>query len=401
MLHTGAIRDTYCSLTTCQLSIDVNQDLMIWRHKMSSSSTARPRICLNMIVKNETAVIERCLASVRDHIDAWVIVDTGSTDDTQEKIRNALKGISGALHEREWRNFGSNRSEAVALAYEADCDYFLFIDADDVLLAPPHFRWPKLTHDAYELWLNYGAHRYVRQVLVSAKLRWGWVGVLHEYPEATPAAVGIGRLDQPQVRASTEGARSGDPHKYEHDAELLLQGLAAEPDNLRYLFYLAQSYRDAGKLDAALATYERRVAAGGWEEEAWRSMLEAARLKERLGRCHSEVHISYLDVFERRPTRAEPLTDLARILRGRNEFAQAYVYTKHAASLLPPDDRLFVETDCYVWRALDELAIAAYFTNRFAECKSICDDLLSRNVVPVSEVARITANRDFAISKMR
>jgi len=59
----------------------------------------RKRICLNMIVKSESAVIERCLASVRNHIDAWVIVDTGSTDDTKDKIRKSLAGIPGALHE--------------------------------------------------------------------------------------------------------------------------------------------------------------------------------------------------------------------------------------------------------------------------------------------------------------
>jgi len=354
-----------------------------------------------MIVRNETAVIERCLSSVRDHIDAWVIVDTGSTDDTKEKIREALKDIPGALHERPWRNFGSNRSEAVSLGYESACDYFLFIDADDVLLTPPDFRWPTLTHHAYELWLNCGAYRYVRKSLVSAKLSWRWVGVLHEYPEATPVATSIGRLEQPQLRASTEGARSSEPNKYERDAALLLQGLAAEPGNTRYVFYLAQSYRDAEKLEDALSAYERRAAGGGWEEEVWRSLLEAARLKERLGRPFAEVHIAYLEAYEKRPTRAEPLADLARALRIRNVFAQAYVYAKHAASLPQPDDRLFVEADCYAWRALDELAIAAYWTNRFKECKAICEDLLARKVAPEGEVARIIANRDFATAKLR
>ena len=47
-----------------------------------------PRICLNMIVKNEAPVIERCLASVRPWIDHWVVVDTGSTVGTEERIRN-------------------------------------------------------------------------------------------------------------------------------------------------------------------------------------------------------------------------------------------------------------------------------------------------------------------------
>ena len=361
----------------------------------------RPRVCLNMIVRNETAVIERCLASVRGHIDAWVVVDTGSTDDTQAKIREALKGIPGALHERPWRNFGSNRSEAVSLAYQSGCDYFLFIDADDVLLTPPDFQWAALTHHAYEMWLNYGTYRYVRQVLVSAKLRWQWMGVLHEYPEATPAATSIGRLEQPQIGASTEGARSSNPNKYECDAALLLSAFAVEPDNTRYLFYLAQSYRDAGKLDDALTAYDRRAVAGGWEEEAWVSQLEAARLRERLGRPVGEIHMAYLAVFERRPTRAEPLADLARVLRVRQAFAQAYLYAKHAASLIQPDDRLFIEADCYAWRALDELAVAAYWTDRFAECAAVCDDLLARNVVPERELDRINANRNFAIAKLR
>ena len=46
---------------------------------MVPTASLPPRICLNMIVKNEAPVIERCLASVRPWVDYWVIVDTGST----------------------------------------------------------------------------------------------------------------------------------------------------------------------------------------------------------------------------------------------------------------------------------------------------------------------------------
>lgn len=88
------------------------------------------RLCLNMIVRDKAAVIERCLASVRPHIDAWVIVDTGSVDDTPERILRALQGVPGELHHRPWRDFAHNRNEALELA-RSHGDWLLFIDADN------------------------------------------------------------------------------------------------------------------------------------------------------------------------------------------------------------------------------------------------------------------------------
>ncbi len=46
------------------------------------------KLCLNMIVRNEAANIERCLASVADHVVSWIIGDTGSTDDTPARIQS-------------------------------------------------------------------------------------------------------------------------------------------------------------------------------------------------------------------------------------------------------------------------------------------------------------------------
>ncbi len=96
--------------------------------------TARPTICLNMIVKNEAHIIAETLDSVAPHISSWVIVDTGSTDGTQDLIRNHMAGlgIPGELYERPWRNFGHNRTEALHLA-QGHGDYIWAIDADETV----------------------------------------------------------------------------------------------------------------------------------------------------------------------------------------------------------------------------------------------------------------------------
>ncbi|HBY69284.1 MAG TPA: glycosyl transferase, partial [Flavobacteriaceae bacterium] len=58
-------------------------------------SKTKPRLCLTMIVKNESAIIKRCLDSVKQHIDYWVIFDTGSTDNTKDLIKDYLSSIPG------------------------------------------------------------------------------------------------------------------------------------------------------------------------------------------------------------------------------------------------------------------------------------------------------------------
>ena len=66
-----------------------------------------------MIIKDESAVICRCLASVKPFIDYWVIVDTGSMDNTEEIICEVLQTVPGELHRRVWKNFGENRTNNI------------------------------------------------------------------------------------------------------------------------------------------------------------------------------------------------------------------------------------------------------------------------------------------------
>jgi len=347
-------------------------------------------VCLSMIVKDESAVIERCLASVRPYIDHWLIVDTGSSDDTRERARRAMAGMAGELVERPWRDFGTNRTEALELA-RGRADYLLFIDADETLGAQPGARWPELTQDAYSIEARYADLRYDRVSLVATRLPWRWNGVLHEYLDAG-RVVDQSRVPGFWIEVRSEGARSRDPRKFEKDAALLEAEVAHDPSNARHVFYLAQSWRDAGRVDLAMKWYEKRAAMGGWDEEVWYSLYQVARALEQLGEERDRVVGAYLRAYQSRPTRSEVLVDLARFLRLRADYHLAYVFARAAATIPLPQDRLFIEASAYGWRRDDELALAAFYSGRMGEASALWQGMLGSGDLPPGERARIERN---------
>jgi tetratricopeptide (TPR) repeat protein len=351
------------------------------------------RICLNMIVKNEAPVIARCLASVRPWIDHWVIVDTGSSDGTQDIVRDSLEGLPGSLHERPWRDFAHNRNEALELA-RPQAEYLLFIDADEQLRMPDGFRWPALTADGCLFTCRMGDWEYLRNSLIATRLPWRWEGVLHEYL-TTSAHGGWQALAGPVIEVAHDGARGRDPQTYLRDIAVLEEDVRAHPGNARSMFYLAQSYRDAGRLEDSLAAYRRRATQGGWDEEVWYALFQVARLSEQLQAVPGQVRDAYLTAYAQRPSRAEPLCELARYHRLRGEYALAHLYAQQAAALPRPADILFVDAAVYAWRALDELVVSAYYANAREQGRAALQRLLHERRYPAQEAARIEANRPF------
>lgn len=351
-----------------------------------------------MIVKNEAHVIARCIASVRPLITSWCIVDTGSTDGTQDLLGKELADLPGDLHERPWQDFGHNRSEAIELA-RGKADYDLVMDADDVLVIPDRFVMPQLTADSYEIRVEHGGISHYRVHFFRGDLDFHYVGVLHEVIWSGLGRT-LARLDGLTYRCAHDGARSADPQKFHKDAAVLEKALEAEPDNARSAFYLAQSWRDAGEHVKAAAAYERRAAMGGWPEEVWYSLYERARLADRLREDDDVVIAHYMRAFESRPQRAEALCDLARSLRQRNRLAAAYPFARAASDIPRPNDILFVEDAVYTWRSLDELGVAAFYAGLFREALAANQRLLAGRALPVSERARVQKNLEFGLEKL-
>jgi len=363
-------------------------------------NAAGQTMCLSMIVKNERSVIRRCLDSVRPIIDYWVIVDTGSTDGTQDIIREHLKGLPGELHERPWRDFAHNRSEALALA-RPHGNYSLIIDADDTLEIPDGFQLPELTADSYKLDIRDTAIHYQRTQIVRNTLPWRYQGVLHEFlicEGSGPA----GHLPI-VMRRGHDGARRRDPETYRKDASILESALLTETDPFlisRYTFYLAQSYRDCGEKAKAIEAYLRRAELGYWDQEVFVSLYKAAQLKEELGHDKDEVIALHLRASESAPNRAEALHGASRLCRNAGRNQEGYEIAKRGLALTAPQDGLFVERWIYETGLLDEFAVHAYWSGHYRDCLDACLKILATGKLSGASMQRVVANARYASEKL-
>lgn len=331
-----------------------------------------------MIVKNEGKVIARALRSVRPIIDYWVICDTGSSDDTPAIILSTMCDIPGELHRVEWSNFGKNRTAVLQLA-RGKADYNLVMDADMVVNVFGDFK-SRLTADYYNIRYQ-GDLDYSQPMLLSDAHDWTYVGETHEFPYAPTASVGSD-LDNLTLTHFCDGGMRF--NKFERDIQLLTAAVDREPGNSRNVFYLAQSYKDVGDHQNALYWYRRRVELGGWEEEHWYAMYQAARMQQELGEPWELVLGTFLKAFEYRPQRLEPIYWIVKHYREEEAFALGYLYSSNISFdlIYPQNDHLFIERPVYDYLLLLEHGVCAYSTGRPAEAIGAFNAVLDNEELP-------------------
>lgn len=380
------------------------------------------KLTLCMIVKNEnTDHFRDCLESVSPYIDYYVIADNGSTDGTQDFIKDFFneKGIPGEVHEVEWVNFGHNRTEAIRFC-EGKTHYILMIDADDRLVGKPNMNIDEMIQDGpegYGLRIKRGDFTWWRNQIFRADAGWEYKGVLHEYAYCggVPQPHRYGRIDGDYyIDARTLGARNKDHDtgegidgitKYSRDAEILESALnnpddpAYEPTNSRYQFYLGQSYFDSQQWAKAEEAYSKRATMGGWTEEVFYSVFRVAMCKLLQEKPWTEAQDTLLQAWNIKPDRAEPLYHLARIQRMNNNPNLGYLFSKAAMDIAyPKDDILFINDDIYKWQVMDEFASCAYYVgdieNGFRAAR-ILSQYVERREIPEEHHERIRGNLQF------
>jgi beta-1,4-mannosyl-glycoprotein beta-1,4-N-acetylglucosaminyltransferase len=319
-----------------------------------------PTICLNMIVKNESHIIKETLEMLCNKItfSYWVICDTGSTDNTQTIITDFFKSkdIPGELYNNEWKNFAYNRTLALDAAFNKTDLLFVF-DADDEIHG--NIKIPtNVDSDGYLL--NFGTSSgtsYQRVLLVNNRIKWNYKSVIHEYINCLKPNAKITSIDGDYyIVSGRRGSRNNDPEKYLKDAKILEEAYhEAHKINdtlyLRYGFYCANSYKDAGKPQEAIKWYKVTLNNENWSQEKYMCCLNLYQEYNKIG--EKEKAFYYLiESFKYDTERMECIYHLVYhySLSGSEKVAYAYYsvfrdFYENKYIQSSNDGKLFVEND--------------------------------------------------------
>lgn len=207
-----------------------------------------------LIVRDESAVLEDCLTSIRDVVDEIVVVDTGSVDGS-----DALAASLGArvIH-HPWRDdFAEARNVALDAA---EGRWILYIDADERLSPTDRVAVEQLLDGAREVAFRVLLRPDMRSTPYREYRLWRhdprvrFRGRIHE--KVTPAIGAVSVADRRPISDSNlllmhVGYEGDQIHKHRRNLPLLRAELAQDPDNLFNRHHLARVLQGLGQEDEA------------------------------------------------------------------------------------------------------------------------------------------------------
>jgi len=302
-------------------------------------------ISLCLIVKDEEAVLSRCLESVKEAVDEIIILDTGSTDNT--------KTIAGAyadkIHDFKWINdFSAARNEAYA---KATMDYQMWLDADDIL--PPDsleklLRLKETLDPGYDIvTMKYVTHFDMlgNPILVSTRERltrrdkgYLWIDPVHECIPLTGNVLNSD-IEIHHKKIKSEGQSDRNLNIYKN---LEKHGKPLTP---RQQYYFARELKDYGLWGDAAFYFEKFLQSGlGWFEDNIASCFNLSICYNAMGENQKILPI-LIKSFSYDAPRAEICTEIGYHYKRANQYRAALKWFHLAANLGEPDSMGFILRD--------------------------------------------------------
>lgn len=369
----------------------------------------KPTLTFIAIVKNESKIIKRCLDSVKDIVDYIVISDTGSTDDTVSIIEKYISDnppLKGKVFSDTWKNFGHNRTLSVQNAQkwlddqgiDKSTNFLLTIDADMCLLSENFKKETLMSNTTWQIRQITSSLTYYNTRIFRADMLTKCIGVTHEYWGCDSPNNTFGKLETLFSNDIGDGGAKGD--KYTRDIAYLKQGLIDEPKNERYMFYLAQSYKDSGDFEKSIEWYLKRIEMGGWNEEIFISYKCIGDMHMALGNPVKAVN-AWCEAYNACPSRSETLWRVINYYRNistKNKLG--WMYLKTAINIdYPAECLLFIEHNVYNYLIMEEISIMSFHVNKKTSGIMACQYLMLQNDIPKNIKDVSFSNNYFYLSK--
>lgn len=340
-------------------------------------------VCLNMIVRDESHVIERCLTSVAPLITHWAIVDTGSVDDTVERVRKQLSELPGIVDVVEWQNdFALHRNQALELAraaigqrpdstrlsIETDA-WLLFIDADETLLACSDKSCAALfaamdRADVLYWWVRQGNDQILKVAAIKFTSCMRWTGARHELLELEAGSIPLVLTDQLSLEYGEDGYRRRSIGTLEKDASQL----QTENSTWRTAYYLAQTHRMLHQYDKAVGQFQRAVRWAETDDERWLAQWRLTEASTVVALPWDAIH-SWRALVRQFPKRPETWLGLAIALRRARQYASAISAASCATECDLPEDTAWRTPGARRGLAYDEISYCCFHVGDNAAIK--------------------------------
>lgn len=314
-------------------------------------------ISLCMIVRDEEDVLARCLDSVADLVDEIIIVDTGSRDRTKDIARRYTQRV----YDFVWiDDFAAARNAAFGYA---ECDYCLWLDADDVLLERDRELLRRMKEsldpqvDMVMLPYHVGfdaqgnvTFSYYRERLVKNSPDMRWEGAVHEVIEPR------GNIIYADCAVTHQKLRPSDPNRNLRIFEGLIR--SGEELDPRQQFYYGRELYYHQRYDQAERVFSAFLDSGlGWVENQLDACRHLAYCRYAQGRERGALE-ALLNSFIYDLPRAETCCDIARHFFDRELYERAAYWYERALDCPRQDERGgFVSPDAYGYLPCIQLCV--------------------------------------------
>jgi glycosyltransferase involved in cell wall biosynthesis len=340
------------------------------------------RIAVYAIALNEIKHVDRWLEATK-HADVRVVADTGSTDGTPEKLKEAGVQVHH-ITVKPWR-FDVARNAALALVPN-DIDVCLILDLDEVpekdFFKKVRNQWVPGAHRGW-IWLDTGQPWKADRLHV--RHNYHWVCPCHE------VAMFYGDEEQKYCEIDAHIKHEPDSGKSrKHYLQILELAVKERPHDARMWNYLVREYYYNQMWEPLLTAADKMLELPGWVVE------QAAVCRWAGEACHwlnkVEEATAYFDRgVQILPTEGEPWYGVCVDAYRRHQWGRLLDAAIKIMEL-PRSTHHVYESAVWDWKAYDFAAVAAYNLGHVAEALTFAKKALN---APGAEGERVVNNIKF------